>query len=112
VVTAIGWLGGLGIRGLDGAGLDAGGFDGGGFDKPCCSCAAAGSTPPIMIASTTSVMANPEIKLRCMAGRILVVIAMRALRRSGAKSYLMILFAPALSKPDFFPTAIRDPLTL
>jgi hypothetical protein len=55
-----------------------------------------------MIASAITDTVNTEIKLRRMAG-IVVLIAMRALRRSGARSYLMILFASALSKPDFFP---------
>jgi hypothetical protein len=37
-----------------------------------------------------------------MQGILVVVIAMPALRRSGARSYVMILFAPALGKPVSF----------
>jgi hypothetical protein len=60
-----------------------------------------------MIVSAITVTVIAKLNLRRMAGRIVVVIAMRALRRGGAPSYLMILFAPALSKPHFFPD--RDP---
>src|SRR5579862_6487076 len=71
VEVSLPWLCGMTIcGGLDGAG--------GGFAKPCCSCAAAGSTPASMIAIAINMRVNPEIRLRRVAGRILVVIAMQA----------------------------------
>jgi hypothetical protein len=73
---------------------------GAGIDEPCC--AAAGANPPIAIASPITAAVSAEIKLRPVPGIVVVVIAMPALRRSDARSYLMILFAPALGKPVSF----------
>jgi len=38
--------------------FEGGGLEGGGFDNPCCSCAAAGATSPMMIARAISAIAN------------------------------------------------------
>src|SRR5208282_2917463 len=74
------------------------------IDEPCC--AAAGAPAPIAIASPITAAASAEIELRPMPGNVVVAIAMQALRRSGARWYVMILFAPALGKPVSFSRAL------
>src|ERR1700693_5478904 len=78
--------------------MSGGGFAGGGFDNPCCSCCAAAGRQ-IIIASAITVTVIAEINLRRMRG-VVGIISKRALSEA---AYLMILFAPALSKPDNFP---------